>query len=48
VAIRVVLPHVTIVSIGHRSTLVGMHDRQLTMTPDGHGVFVPRSKKASA
>jgi putative ATP-binding cassette transporter len=48
VAIRVALPHVTIVSIGHRSTLVGMHDRQLTMTPDAHGVFVPRSKKASA
>ena len=36
------LPKTTIVSIGHRSTLMAMHKRHLTMEPDGEGVFSPR------
>jgi len=36
------LPKTTIVSIGHRSTLMAMHKRHLTMEPDGEGVYSPR------
>jgi putative ATP-binding cassette transporter len=36
------LPKTTIVSIGHRSTLMAMHKRHLTMQPDGEGVYSPR------
>jgi len=35
------LPKTTIVSIGHRSTLVGLHRRHLEMTPEGDR-FTPR------
>jgi hypothetical protein len=34
------LPGSTVVSIGHRSTLLAMHKRHLTMQPQGD-VFVP-------
>jgi putative ATP-binding cassette transporter len=43
-AIREALPDTTIVSIGHRSTLVDIHDRQFAMTPVEGGVFSPRAK----
>ncbi|MBP7000456.1 ABC transporter ATP-binding protein/permease [Amaricoccus sp.] len=36
------LPGTTIVSIGHRSTLLAFHRRHLDMEPDAAGVFVPR------
>jgi ribosomal protein L9 len=36
------LPHTTIVSIGHRSTLIDMHDRRLDMRPSGSGLFSPQ------
>jgi putative ATP-binding cassette transporter len=29
------LPRATVVSIGHRSTLVAFHDRHLTLFPEG-------------
>jgi putative ATP-binding cassette transporter len=35
------LPGTTIVSIGHRKTLLGFHDRHLEMRPDAEGIFVP-------
>jgi putative ATP-binding cassette transporter len=35
------LPHTTVVSIGHRSTLVALHRRHLAMQPDASGVFTP-------
>lgn len=36
------LPGTTIVSIGHRSTLHGLHDRRLDMQPANDGRFVPQ------
>ncbi|AWN44623.1 ABC transporter ATP-binding protein/permease [Methylobacterium durans] len=36
------LPGTTIVSIGHRSTLLEHHDRRLDMQPTNDGRFVPR------
>ena len=36
------LPDTTIVSIGHRSTLHGLHDRRLDMQPAADGRFTPR------
>lgn len=42
------LPHTTVVSIGHRSTLIAMHDRQVVMTPEPSGLFNLREKTASA
>ena len=36
------LPDTTIVSIGHRSTLVDLHDERIEMQPDGEGLFTPR------
>jgi putative ATP-binding cassette transporter len=44
-ALRKALPKTTIVSIGHRSTLTEMHDRQIVMTPDPDGVFTPRARE---
>lgn len=41
-ALRATLPQVTIISIGHRSTLAVLHDRQLAMTPDPVGIFTLR------
>ena len=35
------LPETTVVSIGHRSTLVAFHDRQIEMRPGEGGVFEP-------
>jgi putative ATP-binding cassette transporter len=36
-----VLPNTTIVSIGHRSTLIALHRRQIEMQPGQGGVFKP-------
>ncbi len=38
------LPQTTIVSIGHRSTLLDYHDRHLEMAPGENGVFAPRDR----
>lgn len=38
------LPRATIVSIGHRSTLLAFHDRHIIMEPAPGGVFSPRDK----
>jgi putative ATP-binding cassette transporter len=38
------LPKTTIVSIGHRSTLVEYHDRHIEMTPSVDGLFAPVDK----
>jgi putative ATP-binding cassette transporter len=38
------LPNTTIVSIGHRSTLIDHHDRQIEMEPSADGMFAPRDK----
>jgi vitamin B12/bleomycin/antimicrobial peptide transport system ATP-binding/permease protein len=35
------LPETTIVSIGHRSTLLAMHERRIELEPGADGVFVP-------
>ncbi len=40
------LPNTTIVSIGHRSTLIAMHDRQAVMQPGEGGLFNLRDKAA--
>lgn len=37
-----VLPDATIVSIGHRSTLIALHRRHIQMEPDEGGIFRPR------
>ena len=42
------LPGATIVSIGHRSTLVPLHDRQLSMVAGEDGLFVPQDLRAPA
>ncbi|GAC1333572.1 MAG: ABC transporter ATP-binding protein/permease [Beijerinckiaceae bacterium] len=42
------LPQTTIVSIGHRSTLTGFHDRRLEMQPLADGTFEPRELAAKA
>lgn len=42
------LPNTTIISIGHRSTLIGMHDRQATMHKDESGLFDLREKAKPA
>jgi len=36
-----VLPRMTIVSIGHRSTLIALHRRDIEMEPGEGGVFKP-------
>jgi putative ATP-binding cassette transporter len=47
--LREQLPHTTIVSIGHRSTLIAMHERRIDMRPDedGSGVFRPVDTRAA-
>ncbi len=35
------LPNTTIVSIGHRSTLIDLHDARLEMVPDDQGIHLP-------
>ena len=42
------LPATTIVSIGHRSTLVELHDERIEMQPGADGVFVPAFVTAKA
>ena len=39
--LRAQLPETSIVSIGHRSTLIAMHDRRVEMNAGDDGVFVP-------
>jgi len=39
-----VLPNTTIVSIGHRSTLIALHRRHIEMAPGQAGIFEPRPK----
>ncbi len=39
------LPATTIVSIGHRSTLIAMHDRQVELTAGDDGVFTVQDAK---
>jgi len=36
------LPQTTVISIGHRSTLLTMHKRHLNMEPVAEGVFTPK------
>ena len=38
------LPDTTVVSIGHRSTLVAFHDRRIDMRPGGRRLFSPRRR----
>jgi putative ATP-binding cassette transporter len=40
--LRTNLPDTSIISIGHRSTLNAMHDRQITMAPHDLGGFAPQ------
>ena len=47
-ALREALPNTTVVSIGHRSTLGALHDRQLVMTPSPDGTFMPQERRAAA
>jgi putative ATP-binding cassette transporter len=42
------LPHTTVVSIGHRSTLSAFHDRRVEMQPSPGGTFHPRDLPAKA
>lgn len=42
------LPRTTVISIGHRSTLVAMHDRQVVMHREENGLFNLREAKARA
>ena len=42
------LPKTTIVSIGHRSALVGLHQRHLEMTPQGDHFTVRDAAKVAA
>jgi len=42
------LPGTTIVSIGHRSTLLAMHARHLEMQPRPEGTFAPQDRPARA
>ncbi len=35
------LPDTTVISIGHRTTLLGLHSRHLQMQPNGDGIFSP-------
>ena len=39
-----VLPNTTIVSIGHRSTLIALHRRHIEMEPGQGGIFEPTQK----
>ena len=46
--LAVELPHTTIVSIGHRSTLAALHQRPVAMTPTADGTFLPQERRAAA
>jgi vitamin B12/bleomycin/antimicrobial peptide transport system ATP-binding/permease protein len=46
--LREILPNVTIVSIGHRSTLTALHRRHIEIEPGPNGIFEPTSKLLSA
>ena len=39
------LPKTTLVSIGHRSTLIAMHERQIELIAGDHGLFTAMDKK---
>ena len=41
------LANTTIISIGHRSTLIGMHERRIVMEPQGDGTFTPKLEAAT-
>jgi putative ATP-binding cassette transporter len=41
------LPGTTIVSIGHRSTLVAMHDRHISMKPNADGLYGPEDVRVA-
>jgi vitamin B12/bleomycin/antimicrobial peptide transport system ATP-binding/permease protein len=43
--LREALPNTTITSIGHRSTLIAMHQRHIEMLPQSGGVSVPVAQK---
>ncbi len=40
------LPNTTVVSIGHRSTLVAFHDRRIDLKPTEGGLFSPQDARA--
>ncbi len=42
------LPETTLVSIGHRSTLVDLHDRRIDLEPNADGTFSPREAAKAA
>jgi vitamin B12/bleomycin/antimicrobial peptide transport system ATP-binding/permease protein len=42
------LPHTTVVSIGHRSTLNAFHQRRVDMRPTAAGLFAPADVRAPA
>jgi putative ATP-binding cassette transporter len=44
--LREVLPNTTIVSIGHRSTLIALHRRHIEMEPGQDGIYQPTPKIA--
>ncbi len=46
--LRAKLPAATLISIGHRSTLSTMHDRQIAMTPHALGGYVPQDVATGA
>ena len=39
--LKEVLPNTTIVSIGHRTTLIALHRRHIEMQPGQGGIFEP-------
>jgi putative ATP-binding cassette transporter len=41
------LPGTTVVSIGHRSTLLALHKRHVAMKPDNEGLFAPEDVKTA-
>ena len=45
-ALKRLMPETTLVSIGHRSTLIGLHDRHLALEPGADGVFTPKDVRA--
>ncbi len=46
--IEELLPDTTVISIGHRSTLIPLHDRHIVMTPRDDGTFEPVDSMARA
>jgi ABC-type uncharacterized transport system fused permease/ATPase subunit len=43
-----VLPDATIVSIGHRTTLIALHRRHIEMEPGDGGIFEPTPRMGAA